>query len=213
MFQPFYAVECRAGWIEPTSDYRLRCHSKILPHIMSQNGLFQPRPPTYYFEMGTSVACNSFQPWHTEEPKKWENDYWSTELCSFPVIILPFFWGSMQCLTGQQRVGCSAEGARVTHIQVSEETTQVKGMAALRLFRPVHRAEANRTRIWHLEDTIKPFLPKTRVQHCLRQSSPGGQVLSTIASPSLVHQKVQFGHTESIGLGQRRLSLWQPLAP
>ncbi|GFV75388.1 hypothetical protein TNCV_1482341 [Trichonephila clavipes] len=70
MFQPFYAVECRAGWIEPTSDYRLRCHSKILPHFMSQNGRFQPRPPTYYFEMGTSVACNSFQRWHKEESKK-----------------------------------------------------------------------------------------------------------------------------------------------
>ncbi|GFY02032.1 hypothetical protein TNCV_5098931 [Trichonephila clavipes] len=88
-------------------------------------------------------------------------------------------------------------------------------MAALRRFRPVHRAEANRTRVWHLEDTIGPFVPKTPVQHCLRQSSPGGQVLRTIASPSLVHQKnTTWGwHTESIGLGQRRLSLWQPLAP
>ncbi|GFW10171.1 hypothetical protein TNCV_2569551 [Trichonephila clavipes] len=25
---------------------------------------------TYYFEMSVSVACNSFQRWHTEEPKK-----------------------------------------------------------------------------------------------------------------------------------------------
>ncbi|GFW02683.1 hypothetical protein TNCV_2456971 [Trichonephila clavipes] len=70
MFQPFYAVECQAGWIEPTSDYRLRCHSKILPRFMSQNGPFQSRPPTYYFEMGTSIVCNSFQSWLKEEPKK-----------------------------------------------------------------------------------------------------------------------------------------------
>ncbi|GFY09889.1 hypothetical protein TNCV_3698511 [Trichonephila clavipes] len=57
--------------LNQTPIYRLRCHSKILPHFMSQNGpMFQPRPPTYYFEMGTSVACNSVQRWHTEEPKK-----------------------------------------------------------------------------------------------------------------------------------------------
>ncbi|GFU03505.1 hypothetical protein TNCV_2257261 [Trichonephila clavipes] len=66
-------------------------------------------------------------------------------------------------------------------------------MDTLSLFRPVHRAEANRTRVWHLEEAIRPFLNKTPVQHCLSQTSPGGQVLSTIASPSLLHQKVQFG--------------------
>ncbi|GFX14985.1 hypothetical protein TNCV_4897531 [Trichonephila clavipes] len=121
----------------------------------------------------------------------------------------------MQCLTGQQRVGCSAEGARVTHIQVSEETTQVKGMAALRLFRPVHRAEANRTRVWHLEYTQSGhFCPKHPSNTACANRVQVVKFLSTMVSQALYAKNTTWEwHTESIGLEQRRLSLWQPLAP
>ncbi|GFW00023.1 hypothetical protein TNCV_3568131 [Trichonephila clavipes] len=55
------------------------------------------------------------------------------ELCSFPV--LPFFWGrSLGCSQW-----CPAEG--IIHVQVLQQALQVKPMATVRLFWPVHRTD------------------------------------------------------------------------
>ncbi|GFW54121.1 hypothetical protein TNCV_3829291 [Trichonephila clavipes] len=59
------------------------------------------------------------------------------ELCSFPVF--PFFWGSSRSLGCSQWVGCPAEGTGITHVQVLQQTLQVKPMATVCLFWPVHR--------------------------------------------------------------------------
>ncbi|GFU60962.1 hypothetical protein TNCV_3372781 [Trichonephila clavipes] len=61
------------------------------------------------------------------------------ELCSFPV--LPFFWGSSRSLGCSQWVACPAEGTGITHVQVLQQLLQVKPMATVYLFWPVHRTQ------------------------------------------------------------------------
>ncbi|GFV02045.1 hypothetical protein TNCV_3047291 [Trichonephila clavipes] len=57
------------------------------------------------------------------------------ELCSFPV--LPFFWGrSLGCSQW-----CPAEGTGITHVQVLQQTLQLKLVATVCLFWPVHRTD------------------------------------------------------------------------
>ncbi|GFU74870.1 hypothetical protein TNCV_4961981 [Trichonephila clavipes] len=85
------------------------------------------------------------------------------ELCSFPV--LPFFWGrSLGC---SQWVGCPAEGTGITHIQVLQQTLQVKPMATVCLFWPVHRTDG--AYVGDLKHGIGQFLCITSIQHRLSQ--------------------------------------------
>ncbi|GFT96126.1 hypothetical protein TNCV_3225511 [Trichonephila clavipes] len=72
------------------------------------------------------------------------------ELCSFPV--LPFFWGrSLGCSQW-----CPAEGTGITHIQVLQQPLQVKLMATVCLFWPVHRTDG--AYVGDLKHGIGPFL-------------------------------------------------------
>ncbi|GFU69274.1 hypothetical protein TNCV_3285501 [Trichonephila clavipes] len=65
------------------------------------------------------------QPWRLEQTKK--NGRTGPKLCSFPV--LQFFWGSSRSQGCSQWVGCPAEGTGITHVQVLQQTLQVKPMA------------------------------------------------------------------------------------
>ncbi|GFU74662.1 hypothetical protein TNCV_2648311 [Trichonephila clavipes] len=89
------------------------------------------------------------------------------ELCSFPV--LPFFWGYSRSLGCSQWVGCPAEGTGITYVQVLQQTLQVKPMATVCLFWPVHRTQTDGAHVGHLKHGIGPFLCITSIQHRLSQ--------------------------------------------
>ncbi|GFW07724.1 hypothetical protein TNCV_3918571 [Trichonephila clavipes] len=89
---------------------------------------------------------------------------WSRAML-FPV--LPFFWGSTRYLGYSQWVGCPAEGTGITHVQVLQHTSQVKHMATLCLFWPVHRTQTDGTHVGHLKHGIGPFLSIASIQHRL----------------------------------------------
>ncbi|GFW61551.1 hypothetical protein TNCV_347991 [Trichonephila clavipes] len=86
---------------------------------------------------------------------------------SFPV--LPFFWGSSRSLGCSQWVGCPAEGTGITHIQVLQQTLQVKLTATVCLFWPVHRTQTDGAYVGDLKHSIGPFLCITSIQHRLSQ--------------------------------------------
>ncbi|GFU73975.1 hypothetical protein TNCV_3784901 [Trichonephila clavipes] len=105
------------------------------------------------------------QPWRLEQPKKkWEN--WSRAML---LSSSPIFWGSPRSLGCSQWIGCTAEGTNITHVQVLQQTSQVKHMATVCLFWPVHRTQTDGAHVGHLKHSIGPFLCITSIQHRLRQ--------------------------------------------
>ncbi|GFS69509.1 hypothetical protein TNCV_3893791 [Trichonephila clavipes] len=86
---------------------------------------------------------------------------------SFP--ILQFFWGTPRYIGCSQWVGCPAEGTDITHVQVLPQTSQMKYMATVCLFWPVHRAQTDGAHVGHLKHGIGPFLCITSIQHRLSQ--------------------------------------------
>ncbi|GFX42256.1 hypothetical protein TNCV_4310911 [Trichonephila clavipes] len=104
------------------------------------------------------------QPWRLEQPK---NGRTGPELCSFPV--LPFFWGSSRFLGCSQWVGCPAEGTGITHVQMLQQTLQVKPMTTVCLFWPVHRTQTDGARVGDMKHGIGPFLCITSIQLRLSQ--------------------------------------------
>ncbi|GFS51599.1 hypothetical protein TNCV_550091 [Trichonephila clavipes] len=69
-----------------------------------------------------------------------------------------FFWSSTRYLGFSQWVGCHAKETGITHVQVLQQTSQVKHMATLCLFWPVHRTQTDGTHVGHLKHGIGPFL-------------------------------------------------------
>ncbi|GFT02940.1 hypothetical protein TNCV_4962151 [Trichonephila clavipes] len=105
------------------------------------------------------------QPWRLEEPQK--NGRTGPELCSFPV--LPFFWDSSRSLGFSQWVVHPAERTGITQVQVLQKTLQVKLMAPVCLFWPVHRTQTDGAHVGDLKHGIGPFLCITSIQHRMSQ--------------------------------------------
>ncbi|GFU54426.1 hypothetical protein TNCV_2980251 [Trichonephila clavipes] len=102
--------------------------------------------------------------WRLEQPQKWEN--WSRAML---LSSSPIFLGLITVSRMFSMGWVLCRGDSITHVQVLQQTLQVKAMATVCLFWPVHRTQTDGAYVGHLIHGIGPFLCITSIQHRLRQ--------------------------------------------
>ncbi|GFW54259.1 hypothetical protein TNCV_1560371 [Trichonephila clavipes] len=147
-------------------------------------------------------------------PKKWENDYWSRAML-LSSNHSPIFLGLNTVSRGplEGRVFCRG-GTCCSHPSVGGgNASEMHGRIASFPASASCRGKANtslalgrRNRAISAQNTRPKLLAPIETRWSSFEHY-------SVSKPCTPKNTVWGWHTESVGLGQRRLSLWQPLAP